>query len=769
MPTRDGASGSAISSTIINAARWLGVTGWCWIAISIVLLFLPLTQSIGYESVLIINVMVVFLGGPRVRGSYPNTTVWTQFWQRSAEIVTLATISLLLLLLNTLRVPVCDLQAGLGQWFMFGVGSIPPVVALGLLCERLVSRYGRYADLALYLFITMLSLLASLWWLATQPPLIVYDAFTGFWAVSIYDEAQRPWYVHWPYRAMTSVGAVLWCQALAFEAEPSKARAAWIVVLSVVSGLLFAYKAELNIARSRADIQEMLGGRVETEHFVVHYEASAFTGERLTLLLADHEQQLAELHRAIGRPLPVDKMHAFIYGSTATKEQAMGSPTTMIARVWRNEMHLIWRGFGDATLRHEMSHLLLQNQGYGPLKLASKNGVIPLMGLVEGAASAIAWNVDALTDHQWSAAMMHNERMPQLSQMVAARSFWSQSGPLAYTLWSSFSRWLIDTYGMSRYLDAYRRGDFEGVYGTTLVSLTQEWENMLRTIELSEDELAEASLRFDRPSLFYAVCGRDVASHDTMAQESLMRRQWQTAEQHIAWLETQRAQDPVGMLRVSELWAWLGRHDKAMQIYRNLEQRDDAGLAVVQRARLAHADLAWKRGLAMEARTMLRQMQEHPIVPAMQRAIWVRAQTLQDEKGTPLSYRAVQHYLTQTAIDNRAANQTDILAAAFAEDQPATVWLAYRIAVGQQAYTTAEALAKRLSQETLPPPVAREFAFNELQRFAEQGQTSACDHYPYASDKELWQGNAITTRLEVLRRRCKESRLRLDGVRDAVE
>lgn len=754
------------SAFCTDAMRPTPVLWILWIFLSVGCLFFPLVNILGYESAIAINACVVFLGGPMVIGQFSTDPVWARLWKRSAILILWSVFSALLLMLNILRVPNCDVRSGLILWALFPLGGTPPVVALTLLCERFTSK--RRVHIALYFGVITASLLSTLLWLALQPPLVVYDAFTGFWAVSIYDEGLHAWQAHIPYRVMTWVGAALICHALAFEMKPTVHRAAWILTTTV--GLLWfaAHADELHITRSRAYAQRVLAGHVQTEHFDIYYEAPAFSKRQVVELIADHERQYDELVAFWGIE-PQHRMRSYIYASSDTRAEAMGVKSTMIARVWLNEMHLVWRGFGDPLLKHEMSHLMLRDAGRGPLRLASANGVIPAMGLVEGAASAAAWDTGDLNDHGWSAAILKNGQMEDLAHMMEASAFWAQPSRLSYTLWSSFSRWLIDTYGADRFLQAYRDTDFERAYGQELSMLVDAWLEMLESIELSAQETAAAQMRFERPSLLRRMCGRAIATREDASWASLSARDHDRAKENIAWLEAYSEHDPYLQFRVAGMWVRASESGRAEEMYRKLLRAEQTGPELAQQTRLALVDLLWVRDRYEETSRMLQHMREHPLTSSMQRAVWVREALIGQRKSAPHAHTAGRRYLARAWDYHGVSLRTDLVASAFEENSAPAAWLAYRFSAQDADVLASASLAAMLERHPLPYLVAQRFALDRLAWAGRRTDTMECQDdalSEFYSSKGI---NAVSDEALLLRSRCEVSGRYLDAARRIVE
>lgn len=746
--------------SIFRAAAWL------WLVSSVIFLFVPLVQVLGYESAIAINVLVAMLGGPMLFGRGASGTVWTRFWRRTACLSAWSALSAALLITNMLRVPNCDLGSGVILWALFGLGGIPPIVALTLLCERWTSH--KKWQFAGYYAVIALSLLVSVAWLALQPPLVVYDAFTGFWAVSIYDEALNSWHTHLPYRAMTWVGAALVCHALALEEVPSRSGLAWTAVLAVTFGGFIVASDDLHITRSRAYAERVLGAQVETEHFVIVYEAAAFSKRQVVELIADHERQYDELVEFWGVE-PRQKMRSYIYASSDTRADAMGVYSTMIARVWLNEMHLVWRGFGDPLLKHEMSHLMLREHGRGPLRLSSRTGILPSMGLVEGAASAAAWDVDELDDHGWSAAILATGQMEDVAQMLGASSFWSQPSRLSYTVWSSFSRWLIETRGAEVFLDAYRDANFERAYGVSLRTLVDEWTEFLETIELDAAQRAAAQMRFERPALFQRMCGRAIATREHEARMSVRHHDRRASSQAIAWLERHGAQDPYLQLRIADLWARVGDATSAERMARGVLNDKSVGPELAQRARLVLADLAWVRDDASSALAWLTQMRAHPYTHAMARALWVRESLIKQRATSQRAYRAGRRYLAEPWEYDALTLRIDLVASALEEKSTAAAWLAYRVSAQQSEAEATPLLAELLETSALVPAVHAQFLSDRLAWAARRADRAACREAWIEDFPSSKTSNAVSADAQLLMERCRVSGRYLDAARRVVE
>lgn len=749
-------------------ARRVGVAGALWLVATLVSTRLPLLNVLGYESALLTNLLVVCVGGPAQiwRDGGEGTVVMRAQW-RARALLPWVFASLLILFANGLFVRNCDLAAGFGFWAMFGFGSVPVVVAATLLADAWSGR-RRGRSLAIYAALVLVSFAISGLWLALQPPLVVYDFFGGFWAVSLYDEALRPWFSHLPYRALTWAVAATVVGGLSWREGAGRRAVMATLSAAIIAGTLLALAGPLNIARSRAYTEALLGGRVETENFEIYFEAAAFSKPELILMVADHERAYAEL-RAFWGIEPRAKVRSYIYRSSETRAAAMGSRSTMIARIWLGEMHLLWRDYGDSTLTHELAHLFLRDAGRGPLRVASGDGLTPLMGLVEGAASAATWEFDELDDHGWAAAILRMGLLPDFSASLHASNFWAQPSRTAYTLWSSFSRWLIETHGVEAFLHVYRDGDFGAAYGVEREALIAEWERFLAAQKLSEAQRATAELRFERTSILRRSCGRAIASMESELGRAMQGRDRARAEGCLRWLQETEPGDLHLQLRVARYWEMLNEDDIAVALYRTLDTHPRASIALRQQVGLRLVDAAWRRGDLAAVTRRLQELRAQPVDAAMDRNLWVRERLIAERTQRPRAFAAAQRYLAESWNYRAMDLRFDVLSAAIEEDSLPATWLAYRVAAGSLLGVAADRLAETLVASELPPSVAERFALDELTRAGRLGRHQNCTP-PWGAQPPVWpQGSATAHEARVLGERCEASGLYLDQARRAVE
>src|SRR5690606_14520895 len=133
------------------------------------------------------------------------------------------------------------------------------------------------------------------------------------------------------------------------------------------------------------------------------------------------------------------------------------------------------------------AHLVTGTIGRPPFGVtAVLGGLLPVQGLVEGAAVAADWPTGELTVHEQARAMRVLKLAPPLPRIMSATGFYGESASRAYMYAGSFVRWLVEERGAGAFARVYRDGDFHAAYGTALPALVAEWEAWLDGEPLSE-------------------------------------------------------------------------------------------------------------------------------------------------------------------------------------------------------------------------------------------------------------------------------------------
>jgi tetratricopeptide (TPR) repeat protein len=587
-------------------------------ALGAVLCFLPLFSLLGYESgaaaglgcglaSLLLTLDHLRTGRLQAPLDPARSTSPTESWLlRQPESLALVLWPALLLAANVLRVRNCDPWEGVAFWALIPIPAALLGSGLAWLAAALWPRLG--GRLLIALSLVGMDLLHFVLRLITQPPIQGHGLLFGWFAGSIYDEAlSLPSSLRW-YRLMCALG--LLCGMAGLELLWRRQRGLSLRMSAVAVGLtaicfvgLISQRKDLGIGLDRETIARQLGAAVESEHFIIHYDAGSLDADRLQLLVKDHEYRYAEM-KAFFEEDPVKwrgrKIRSFIYPDGSRQHRLMGARDTLIARPWTHEMHIRWDQLGDTALAHELSHLFTAPFGGGPLELATQGGLLVNIGLVEGIALAADWPASELDAHEASAAMRRLEMAPDLGRLFRPNGFWSQPGGKAYTLMGSFVRWLVETRGIGHFKQLYRDGDFQAAYGMSSDALISEWEQWLDEQPLDDHRMELAHWRYDKPSIFEKTCARTIAELDRKADAATGRGDLKAAIELRRQLLDLKPRSVQHRIALARLYARQEQWEAALAELQPLleEERKPSQRAEIQELR---GDLLWRAEHTEEA------------------------------------------------------------------------------------------------------------------------------------------------------------------------
>ena len=365
-----------------------------------------------------------------------------------------------------------------------------------------VSFFSRYAGIAIAA-ILVLSAALNLLWVKLNVPIYVYSIFWGYFPGPIYDEWIPVTPVLWIHRLWSLLFAFLFViTALIWRSRPrvpGKYRFFFIFTLILIFGI-YEMRFLIGFDAGYEDVKKSLGGTSQNKNVILIFDEELNKGEIGWIgLVAEfyHEQITSFLDLKKKRQVTV-----YIYKDEYQKKQLMGAGRTNFAKIFNDEIHINFEDV-EGVLKHEMTHVLANDFGnpyYGTDRI----------GFLEGVAVACEWNESYFTPHEWATALKKQNKLPDVSLLVGPDGFFSNAAGLSYTVAGSFTRYLIDTYGVHLFKRAYYEEDIQNVYGVTTGILSDRWKVFLDSIHVADDDVKLAGVLI-QPSLFQKRCPHYVA------------------------------------------------------------------------------------------------------------------------------------------------------------------------------------------------------------------------------------------------------------------
>ncbi|HSR97794.1 MAG TPA: hypothetical protein VLM79_12125 [Kofleriaceae bacterium] len=434
-------------------------------------------------------------------------------------------------------VPTCDWGYGIETYVAMPLATAALAGALGH-ALGVVCGPRRFVGAAVAQLPAVIVAAAAMWRWYSEPPVFTYNAILGYFPGNLYDENIQ---LRWPL-AWSRLEELLWVVAVvalvAFRLDVPRHRAGWrdlrpagrrLAALAIAVGCaagavaLHMQAGALGYAVNAEDIAEVLDGRMETEHFVIHYAHTKDIDAEIAAIAEDHEFRYAQVVAQLGMA-PAGKLTSFYFADREQKARWFGARDVEMAKPWRREIYLEHRAFPHGSLRHEIAHAVASAFGDPLFGVATRHGVFANPGLIEGLAVAIDWpgGYDRPTPHEAVRAMQDMGMRPAIGRLLSLE-FFSVSSARGYTTAGSFLRFLLDSHGAEKLRALYHSGgDFEGAYGVPLATLEDEWRAMIGKIELPKASVEAQRERFRGGSVFARPCPHAIAARREHAVHALV-------------------------------------------------------------------------------------------------------------------------------------------------------------------------------------------------------------------------------------------------------
>ncbi len=477
--------------------RWsklevLGFTG-----VSLAMWPIPLLNRLHVESAAVLATAAFFLGGLAALAIFRDqrrVLSGRQVWQVLRGRLGILVLPLVLMLIPMAWAPNCGWPAGTGFFLLFvPISSLGGVSAAAVL-HRLGGRRPRGGLLLLGVLILAMG---PLWDLGLHPQFYTYNHVFGGVLGPIYDEQLAVRTGLFVFRVLTvlwALAGLLWASGHAFRA---------VAILGLVA-LVYVFSGRLGINTGYEDLQRSLPGVVETPHFRFHYDPSREEPSAIHRMAEMAEFEYQRISVSLETEI-LQTTWVFLYPDADTRASLTGARYTSVAPVWLAEPQVhVESGSFEALFPHELVHAFSREFGLPGLRAS------PAVGLVEGLAVALEpASSRPGPDHLVLASVTATGIDPSLALAGALSpwGFWTGRGGVSYTVTGSFVSWLLSTYEVSRFKEAYQSGDLASAYGVATEKLVSRWMASLQARTwVDAESVRRARTRLGAPSLFERTC-----------------------------------------------------------------------------------------------------------------------------------------------------------------------------------------------------------------------------------------------------------------------
>ena len=582
----------------------------------------PLFGVLGYEFALVMALVGSFAGADmgaslvrRLRGcgatpvelaEEPSRICSAIVFRAIALSVALLLPPLLVMAINGLRIRNCDWLFGIKCYLLITCVSTALAATLGVICGLAAGERRKLSNVLPHA-VLVASILAAVWRFYSAPPVFSYNPFAGYFPGNLYDESIElltPFYWARLLHVVVAIGAIALASSM-LDSPTLRMRLGARPVgwrwrpLSVALGsalaasTLWSQSAELGFALDADDISAQLGGRYETEHFIIHFQPGGDIERDIELIAEDHEFRRAQLVQRLGVD-PEGKITSYYFNSPDQKFRLMGARRVYMAKPWRSEIYLNHSPYPHRVLRHELAHVMAGEFGDAIFHISYRRFPFFVnVGMVEGIAVAADWPdrfTNTLTPHESVKVMRQLDMAPPVSRLFST-GFLAFSAARSYTVAGSYLRYLLDEHGIDKLQALYRSGgDFLGVYGMSQGALTERWLEFIDGVELPPGAAEKVRERFRRRGIFSRPCPHAIARAKAKVGRLRASGRLDEAIELARDICADAGREPQYLLDLGALLARAERTDEAVETFSELAEDEEHLSSTVRAA--AYLELA---------------------------------------------------------------------------------------------------------------------------------------------------------------------------------
>ena len=516
-----------LSSLNIRVKR--GILFASLILINLFLITLPLTNSLGYEFVLVNSIILFFVGGITVCSKLKTESQRNFFSYFSSEYKTVLAVVLIPLIVgsfSSLFNSRCPIKDGLAFYIAIALPSYALGIIIGFLSSLVSKKYNRL----IFVSVAVLLLLTSLLELYFYPQVYFYNPVFGFFPGTIYDEDVA---VNMKLIWFQLFNLILYGLGLLLLRKKIYLKMKKVVIvfgLLLLITLSFVLKPLLGFATTDSRLHDELQTKISTDHFEIFLGDSAKNSEYefIGLLHEYYYEQVTNRLDVTETP----KIVSYIFNDKHQKRELFGAGNADVSKPWMNKIFLNYTNYRQ-TLKHEIAHTVAAKFGVTPFKVAGNLNV----AMIEGLAMWIENDFDNYPVQYAAKLAYNNGYKVQLENLFNSGKFFTSYSSLAYIYSGAFLEFLAESYGAKKVIQLYGDLDFENVMGENLNSLSKQFEVQLADSAF-KNRSHQAQLYFGGQTIFKKFCPRMASNDMKEAKDDYVKKDFAiAAEKYLSIYE----------------------------------------------------------------------------------------------------------------------------------------------------------------------------------------------------------------------------------------
>lgn len=287
--------------------------------------------------------------------------------------------------------------------------------------------------------------------------------------------------------------------------------------------ILFVFHDQLGFSTSTSKLVKAFPIRIQSNNYIIYFENEKIQGTQKLIIQGETEFHINFL-KSLFNFVP-QQIEIFVFKSEQSKKKYVGDETADFTKPWLKQIFVTEETY-QQTLKHELSHVFLGEKTTSIFSVPVNFN----LALIEGGAMAFEWDWLENTPHYYSALIDRYVSPISIQEIFSNYNFLRKQSQVSYLISGSFCRYLIDSFGMEKFLRFYNSGNFEKIYGINLAFIEEKYLNFIRRFDLSFDDSLKAKILFSGRSMFERECVRSLARLERKAIQELRNRNFQFAE-----------------------------------------------------------------------------------------------------------------------------------------------------------------------------------------------------------------------------------------------
>ena len=530
-------------------------------AFNVLFLFLPLLNVFGFEFSLANSVLLFFVSGIYIINKLSKRNGIfgidkSEFIKTAKVFIAFLLVPLIITIVHSFFTMFCSIKYG----FSFYIVITLPSVILGAATGLLAFTFFKKMRIFLFVVITILIISIALFEFYFNPQVYFFNPVFGFFPGTIYDEGIKVTAKLVFYRLLNLFyfGSIIY---LVFKTAGKQFSKLLLGFDSILIASLFVYFSPVfGFSTTNRSLQQDLGKNYETTHFEIYFSQD-FPDTLAKRIALEHEYDY-ELLEKFFELIPNGKITSYVFDSNEQKGKLFGSKNADVAKPWLQQIYISSDSY-DQTLRHELAHVFTREFGTGIFKVA--DGLNP--ALIEGAAVAGAPFYGDNTIHYMAKLAYQNGYKVSIEHLFTGLNFFGSVSSLSYIYAGSFSKFLIDNYGVKKFEQLYSDLNFKMIYNKSSIEISREYYNFLDSLNIKNNP-DKAKYYFGRQTIFQKICPRYIADRLQTAYDYFIKKDYPDAENIFREI-LRKTNSYSALIGLSSTFVESGKDIEAASILRN--------------------------------------------------------------------------------------------------------------------------------------------------------------------------------------------------------